>query len=305
MVEAQVHTDLRQAIAAALEAGVEYVLAYVEDGKGRVAPRKVRTAEQAERAVFDRRCHQNLVTLLPKASTVGAAAATAKRYGIVAKACDVRSLVVLLQEEMVDRAAVQIIGVVCDGVEEAAVGASSADCQGKAAPRCAVCRDNVPELADVVVGDAAKRAKKTNDFAEVAAFEAKSPAERWQHWSAEFEKCRRCYACRSACPLCYCDECLIDRAKPQLVEGSVKPSSNLAFHLMRAYHLAGRCVDCGACQAACPEHLPLRILNQKMAREVKQMFDHEAGTNPDAKPPLVTLSHNDPDAILKGGMTGE
>ena len=149
-------------------------------------------------------------------------------------------------------------------------------------------------LADVLVGETEGHAPKADDFADVAAFEAKSSAERWAYWSAEFARCRRCYACRQACPLCYCEECLADRAYPQLVETSVKPSANLAFHLMRAYHLAGRCVDCGACQSACPEHLALRLVGRKMAREVKAMFGHEAGVDPAAKPPLVTLSHDDP-----------
>ena len=40
------------------------------------------------------------------------------------------------------------------------------------------------------------------------------------------------------------------------------------FHVMRAYHLAGRCVGCDACVTVCPMDIPLGKLNRKVAKEI-------------------------------------
>jgi len=53
-------------------------------------------------------------------------------------------------------------------------------------------------------------------------------------------------------------------------------SDVFVFHLGRAFHQAGRCVDCGACVAACPQGIDLRLLNQKINKDVEELFEAQA-----------------------------
>jgi Fe-S oxidoreductase len=61
------------------------------------------------------------------------------------------------------------------------------------------------------------------------------------------------------------------------------------FHVMRAYHLAGRCSGCNACEEACPMDIPLSLLNRKVAKEVETLFGYKAGQNAELLPPLATF----------------
>jgi len=56
------------------------------------------------------------------------------------------------------------------------------------------------------------------------------------------------------------------------------------FHLVRAVHMAGRCIDCGLCEEACPADIPLRLLYRKVDEIVQDVFDYKTGTNPDQSP---------------------
>ncbi|UCC12767.1 MAG: 4Fe-4S dicluster domain-containing protein, partial [candidate division WOR-3 bacterium] len=76
-------------------------------------------------------------------------------------------------------------------------------------------------------------------------------------------------------------------------------SANTMWHLVRAYHLAGRCSDCGECERVCPEGIPLRLLNTALEKGVLEMFGTRPGTVPDELPPLVVLSKEDPNSILE------
>ena len=60
--------------------------------------------------------------------------------------------------------------------------------------------------------------------------------------------------------------------------------------MIHALHLAGRCVECGECDRACPMGIPVNMLKKKINRDMKQLFDYEPGVKPDEKPPLYTFS---------------
>ncbi len=110
--------------------------------------------------------------------------------------------------------------------------------------------------------------------------------ERLDRWMYEFQKCIKCYGCRNICPVCFCKECSLEH--DELVgTGPLLPDVPV-FHLVRAVHMAGRCIDCGLCEAACPMDIPLRLLYQKVSQIVMDLFDYETGTSAE-QPPFSIL----------------
>ena len=61
------------------------------------------------------------------------------------------------------------------------------------------------------------------------------------------------------------------------------------FQLVHVSHLAGRCTECGECERACPVDIPLMLLRRWMNKQVKDVFEHQAGTVLDQTPPLLTF----------------
>ena len=98
--------------------------------------------------------------------------------------------------------------------------------------------------------------------------------------------------------MCYCKKCIAEELRPAWIGRSVNLSENTAWNLIRAYHLAGRCIDCGECERVCPMDLPLRELNRKMAKDVFELFDYKAGINLDGKPVLAVYKPDDPEDFI-------
>lgn len=118
--------------------------------------------------------------------------------------------------------------------------------------------------------------------ADMEELEGRPPEERFKRWMYEFQKCIKCYGCRNICPVCFCKECGLEH--PDLVGTGDLPPEVPVFHLVRAIHMAGRCIDCGLCEEACPMDIPLRLLYRKVNEIVKRVFDYEAGTSPGQSP---------------------
>jgi ferredoxin len=266
----------------------------------------VRKEEYVDRLVWDGWCDKTLATYLPKRK---------ERAAIIAKGCDSRAVVELIKEKQVPRDQVVVIGVPCKGVLDRARVETSVDSgrivkkeegpefeetlkrEGFLLECCKTCAHPNPVLHDELVGEPSP--EKTRDpFADIEAFNSLTPEERWAYLSREMEKCIRCYACRNACPLCYCPECFVDASLPQWVGKSVEASDTMVFHLVRAYHLAGRCVACGACERACPMGVDLGKLNRMLLKEVKDLFGYEAGLGLEEKSPLSTFRPDDPEAFI-------
>ena len=179
--------------------------------------------------------------------------------------------------------------------------------------KCRDCMQPGPVISDELFGEKVEKAKK-KDYKTVEEIEALPLEKRWKFWSDQFSKCIRCSACRSICPSCYCNECAVDSTDlvitPQTtstekankniwVERNTDPGENLFFHMTRMMHMAGRCVNCGECERACPMNIPLSLLTRKLEKEVKEMFDYEAGLDAEAKPLLSIFEEGDPGDFIK------
>ena len=118
--------------------------------------------------------------------------------------------------------------------------------------------------------------------AEIKETEARGQDERLSRWMYEMQKCIKCYGCRNICPVCFCRECSLEH--PELVNPGRLPPEVPIFHLVRATHMAGRCVDCGLCEEACPMDIPLRLLYRKVNQIVSDVFDYDTGTSQEQSP---------------------
>ena len=120
-----------------------------------------------------------------------------------------------------------------------------------------------------------------------------SPAERWARFSAEMSRCIRCYACRQACPTCYCKECFAEQNNPAWIGVGAEQTDVSIFHIVRIFHQAGRCVECDACLRACPMGIDLRTWTKKIAADVRALYGFTPDFDPTGKPPLVTFKEDD------------
>jgi len=265
--------------------------------KGAASPALVTTVEEAERLIFSPACVNNLSVYLTKAKK---GVLKQGKVGIVAKGCDMRALAGLVTESQLQRDDLFIIGVVCAGVYGFGVERTESLTDANIARKCRECTVHFPEGADATAGAQTELSGLTPvEAEEMARIEALPQAERWAFWKEHFSRCIRCMACRQVCPFCYCEQCLCDKNRPQAVESSPRPAGNTAWHLVRAMHLAGRCGGCAECERVCPMDIPLNLLNRRMAQELKELYDYEAGLIPVEKGPLNQYKEDDDQSFIK------
>jgi ferredoxin len=232
------------------------VVGHEKSSKGRLRPAFVYDEADADRLVWNESCHHNLVVYLRDLTMTTRRQDTPGRVAVVA----------------------------CPGM---------LDGTGDVQEHCQRCKERVPIFYDALVGEPPKLEVMEDGWSDVRELEALSPTERLVFWSREFDRCIRCYACRQACPGCYCFECLAEQVDPAWVSIAHQIPEKAFFHIMRAYHLAGRCVECHACDQACPMHIPLSLLNRKIAKEVATLFNYVAGGDPAIPPPLATFEKDE------------
>jgi len=263
------------------EGEVSCVIGYELSPRGQVRPAFIYQPEEAERLIWNQHCVHNLVVYLHDRKAPPGKGQEPPKVAIVVKPCDARALNVLFHERQIERERVFIIGMVCEGVREAKTGEQA---------RCQRCTQRVPVIYDTLIGQPPKALPVVEDeWADVAELEAMTPQERLSFWTRQFERCIRCYACRQVCPGCYCFECVAEQVDPLWVGIGINVPEKAFFHVMRAYHLAGRCVDCAECERVCPMGIPLSLLNRKMAREVAALFGYRTGEDATVPPPLATF----------------
>lgn len=279
-------------------------------------PVLIRDPEKANLLVWDSNCGLNLCNYLTKRT---------EKIGIAANGCNSRNIVNHIVENQIKRDQVYIVGVPCTGmidyraVLRAVGGREIAEfvedgdrftVRGNGfeerfekkdflRDNCAVCAHRNPVLSDETVAEPVEEQTVSAPYRDVEEIERMSPQEKKAHFEELISKCIRCYACRNACPLCYCPTCFVDESRPQWVGKSEDPTDTMTFHLLRAYHCAGRCTDCGACERACPVGIPVRQFTRKLLKDCQELFDWEAGLSLDERPPLDAYRPDDYNDFIK------
>ncbi len=238
------------------------------------------------------------------------------KTGIVAKGCDSRSIVSLIQDKQVSRDAVVIIGVPCSGLVDMAKLESltgkvrdqieavtvagdkvSVKLNGKKKEyparqvlfdHCLGCEFPTPQEYDCLIGEPVAAINDTElSSKKIADIKKMAPQDRWAFWQKQFSRCIRCYACREVCPACFCERCFAEESQPHWISPVPQWQDNLVFQVIRTIHVAGRCSDCGECERVCPQHIPLRLLSREMYDLIDEMFHYKSGMDKNA-PPLMT-----------------
>ena len=258
--------------------------------------------------------------------------AESKKDGVTAvflKPCDTYSMTQLITEHRVNRDALYLIGIPCfgkidiekiraDGTDGIlSVSSEGADVTVKTlygdkkyvkmdvmAERCLACKSKYHTIYDELLGEEGE-VMETGRFDEVEKLEAMTPDERFDFWRGELSRCIRCNACRNACPACTCESCVFDNPDTGISQKAAADSfEENMFHIIRAFHVAGRCTDCGECSRVCPQHIPLHLLNRKFIRDIDNLYgEYQAGTEIGQRAPLVNFKTDDaePDIVRKGG----
>jgi len=304
-MEQKLHNEAK----ALLEQGsVDYIIGF-EPGslKFTTTPLITRDKNDVDRLVIDSFIVNNLANFLTELKG---------RLGIVAKGCDSRSIVSLIQDNKVARGNVVILGVPCTGIidlskAEKLTGKDrdevddisrkgdkviiTADGKTSEFPitevlfnNCLGCELPTPQEYDILLGEPTSPvADKPVSQEKIDQLKGMTPEQKWEFWKDEFSRCIRCYACRNICPACFCERCFVEETEPQWVMTVPRWQDNLMFQVIRNIHVAGRCTDCGECERACPVSIPLRSLTKEMYDLVDELFQFKAGIDKDA-PPLMT-----------------
>jgi len=311
--------EIRQTIADWLTSGEIDLFIGWEAGSVplRATPAFVRRPEDVDRLIWDATCENNLAAFLPDHRDA--------QVGIMVKPCDARAVVGLLQEGQVKRENLRIVGVSCPGVvdprkvasqvglyvedlDEARLDTDAILAEDQRVPLeeayydlCLSCAQHNPAIYDLHVGETLPDEPRADPFAHVREMESLSTDERWARFLAEMSRCNLCYACRNACPLCFCNVCFAERTTPRWVNPSTAAEDVQFFQIVRTFHLAGRCVGCGACSRACPQGVNLRLFLDKLRLDVQELFDYEAGVDPEDRPPLRTYRQDDYNDFVMSG----
>ena len=149
-------------------------------------------------------------------------------------------------------------------------------------------------IYDEIIGES-KDTKDADRFAEVEKIEKMSPEERFAFFQKELSKCIRCNACRNTCPACSCRKCVFDSNKfDSAQKANVDSFEEKMFHIIRAFHVAGRCTDCGECSRVCPQGIPLHLFNRKFIKDIDTFYgEYQAGADAESKGPLTSFTFDD------------
>lgn len=280
-----------------------------------VEPAFFDTAESLDGLFYNAFCGANLSKYLIEAG---------KKEGktlVFLKPCDSYSYNQLLREHRVEREKAYIIGIGCKGkltvnkipfggilsvqgadypdysknlTVETLYGTKHISYKDAMLERCHVCKGKEHVVYDELLGES-QDTVDAERFAQVTALEAMAPVERFAFFQAELSKCIRCNACRNVCPACSCRKCVFDStAFDSAQKANTTSFEEKMFHVIRAFHVAGRCTDCGECSRVCPQEIPLHLFNRKFIKDINTIYgDYQAGADLESKAPLTSFRTDD------------
>ena len=265
--------SLRKKAKELLEKGdIKLVIGYEEAPDKTVRAVFVRKPEDTEKLILDERCEQNLAVYLTKLEI--------KQLGkpaIIANISALRSILQIASENQIKEDGLITISVTPKGeIKE---------------------YNNFKEIEDFIASSDLNLPAKDEEM--IKKLEGMTVEERWQFWSEQLSRCIKCYACRASCPMCYCGRCQVEYNQPQLVTVEATPMGNFELHVIRAMHLAGRCVNCGECGRACPVDIPIHLLNFKTVLTVKEKFNVNAGTKADLESVMSNYKPDDKENFIR------
>ncbi len=279
-------------------------------------PLLVSDPDKVDQLYWDNFCGLNLCNYLTKRTD---------RIGIIANGCNSRNMVTHIIENQIKRDQLHIVGIPCEGmidhraVARAVKHKEIIEVQQDGAEfvvkgngfeetfpkekflqsNCAVCRHRNPVIYDEMLGDPVPEQTDVNPYSDVLKIEPMDPEKKQGFFTRLISRCIRCYACRNSCPLCYCPTCFVDESRPQWVGKSIDPTDTMTFHFLRAYHCAGRCTDCGACERVCPMNISMRQFTKKLNKDAEELFSWEAGLDSEERPPLDVYRPDDYNDFIK------
>lgn len=237
------------------------------------------------------------------------------------KPCDTYSFNQLVSEHRIDREKIVVIGLECqgmldekkiynlgfkriekveDGLDNIIITADGKQVQIKReellSVKCVDCKSKEFAVADeTIVVNEMKQPDKNSRFSVVSELEKMTEEERFKFWQNELSKCIRCNACRNVCPACTCTHCVFDNNKSGIAGKANSDSfEEKLYHIIRAYHVAGRCTDCGECSRVCPESIPLHLINRKFIKDINDNYgEFQAGKTVSEHNPLVDYTKGD------------
>ncbi|MDD5966769.1 MAG: 4Fe-4S dicluster domain-containing protein [Blautia sp.] len=288
-------------------------------------PAYFESEEELKDFVYNGFCGANLSKYMIEAS---------KKEGktlVFLKPCDTYSFNQLLKEHRVDRDKAYIIGVGCKGkldiekikaqgvkgIQKITGAELSDECESLTVEtlygekevsykdamlgRCHTCKGKEHKIFDEEIGES-KDTKDADRFAEIEKIEAMSPAEKFAFFQKELSKCIRCNACRNVCPACSCRKCVFDSDKfDSAQKANVDSFEEKMFHIIRAFHVAGRCTDCGECSRVCPQGIPLHLFNRKFIKDIDNFYgEYQAGEDAVSPMPLTSYTTEDVEPSIVG-----
>ena len=275
-------------------------------------------ADELSEFVYDGFCGANLSKYM-----IAASALEGKTL-VLLKPCDSYSFVQLMKEHRVDREKTYIIGVGCKGkldierikaegvkgIEKISgaeidgacdtlkidtiYGEKTVSYKDAMLERCHVCKGKEHRIYDELALESADTLDSER-FQGVEAIENMTPEQKFEFFKNELSKCIRCNACRNVCPACSCRKCVFDSTKfDSAQKANVDEFEEKMFHIIRAFHVAGRCTDCGECSRVCPQGIPLHLFNRKFIKDINTYYgEYQAGNNVEDETPLTDFTFDD------------
>ena len=224
---------------------VQLVIGYQAASENSVRAAFIKNATEAEKLIFNSKCIQNLAVYITKKEYK-----TISNFAIIASLPVMRTIIQLARENQVSEKQLKVIGIEPDGK--------------------ARLFNSFSELEEFVSHAETELDEKYK--AAILKIKSLPMEERWNYWMAELSDCIKCYACRAACPLCYCTKCIVESNQPQWIPASSQPLANLEWHINRAMHMAGRCTQCDSCSEACPLGIPINLITRNMIADYEEAF---------------------------------